>query len=344
MPLTLKRRAGSPNWYIRGTIRGVTVDESTGLSDKGQAEALRAKREWEIVQGHITGRRPSTTFLSACVSYMDGGGEARYVIPLMDYFAERPVGEINQVALEEAARALYPGRKPSTVNRQVFTPASAVIRHAAVRGMCDLKAFERPKQPKGRVRWLTLEESDALIEACAPHLRPLVTFLFYTGARLGEALLLDWRQVSLGRGHVAFLDTKNGSDRGVPLHARAIAALANLPHREGRVFLTGDRRPYRDSEHGGGQIRTGFEGACKRAGIVDFHPHDCRHTWATWHYAANRDLLKLMTLGGWKTMSMVQRYAHVNTDHLASSIHAMHQQNSGSPSAGIEKAIIGSAT
>ena len=45
-----------------------------------------------------------------------------------------------------------------------------------------------------------------------------------------------------------------------------------------------------------------------------------RHTWATWHYAKNRDLLALQKLGGWKTLSMVTRYAHVNVGELAHTI------------------------
>ncbi len=45
--------------------------------------------------------------------------------------------------------------------------------------------------------------------------------------------------------------------------------------------------------------------ACRRAGIDDFRVHDCRHTWATWLYQANRDLAALQALGGWKTVSMV---------------------------------------
>jgi len=57
--------------------------------------------------------------------------------------------------------------------------------------------------------------------------------------------------------------------------------------------------------------------------VTDFSPHDCRHTWATWHYAANRDLIGLMQLGGWKSEKMVLRYAHVNATHLAASIAAL---------------------
>ena len=63
--------------------------------------------------------------------------------------------------------------------------------------------------------------------------------MLYTGARTGEALWFDWRDVDLSRAHVQFLKTKTRQPRGVPLHPLVIAALAALPHREGEVF----RRP-----------------------------------------------------------------------------------------------------
>jgi hypothetical protein len=59
-------------------------------------------------------------------------------------------------------------------------------------------------------------------------MRPLVIFLFYTGARLSEALYLSWREVDLASKQVRFLDTKNGTDRGVPLHARVVAPVDPL--------------------------------------------------------------------------------------------------------------------
>jgi integrase len=184
--------------------------------------------------------------------------------------------------------------------------------------------LERPEQPPGRVRWITPEEADRLIEACSDHFRPLVTFLLLTGARIGEALWLNWRDINLARGHVIFTKTKNGEARGVPLHPRLLAALANLPHRDGEVFRRPDGLPY--ERHSGEPrgasdgIRKALAGACKRAGISDFTAHDCRHTWATWHYAANRDLGALQRLGGWKTIAMVMRYAHVNVDELRGTI------------------------
>jgi site-specific recombinase XerD len=336
MPLKLVKRHGSPFWYLRGSVRGVNVDESTKVADREQAEAFKAKREWEIVNRQLGGGRAVATFLEAAVSYMENGGEARFVQPLLNHFKGTPLSQIGQAEVEACARKLYPTLAPQTVNRMVFTPISAIMTHAAKRKLCEKPAFERPKQPRGRVRYLTVDEADRLIAACAPHLAPLVTFLFYTGCRVGEAVALDWRDVELTRAHAEFLDTKNGDRRGVYLHPRALSAIANLPHRTGAVFRRPDKQPYEPKDGEGGQIKTAFKGACRRAGITDFHPHDCRHTWATWHYSANRDIGALMELGGWKSVAMVMRYAHRNKGHLAESVLRI-GENTGSGDMGTAK-------
>jgi len=189
--------------------------------------------------------------------------------------------------------------------------------------MCEFSRLERPPQPRGRTRWLEPEEVERLIAACAPHLKPFVIFLLATGARLSEALRLDWKNVDLARGEVQFLATKNGDARGVPLHPRAIRALRSLKGRSGAVFRRPDGQPYRPNLKGGTPVKTAFRGACKRAGIEDFTVHGCRHTWATHHYKTNGDLVSLMQIGGWRTQSMVIRYLHTNVRHLKQSIEAM---------------------
>jgi integrase len=147
--------------------------------------------------------------------------------------------------------------------------------------------MERPEKPPGRVRWISPEQADQLIEACNEQLRPLVIFLLYTGARIGEALWLNWSDVDLTRGHVIFpIDpsdgrrTKNNEARGVPLHPRLRAALANLPHRHGEIFRRPDGLPYarlrQDATSASDGIRKAFAGACKRAGIKNFSVHCCR--------------------------------------------------------------------
>jgi integrase len=268
------------------------------------------------------------------VSYLENGGSKRFTAPVISYWGTTPCAQIDQDAIEAGAKKLFPDASPATRNRQFFAITSAILHHAAKRGWCSKPIIERPEPAKDRIRWITPEEADSLVEACNHHLRPLVIFLLYTGARAGEALWLDWREVELSRAHVSFPETKNGEARGVPLHPRVVAELANLKHRSGEVFRRPDGKPYSkprnpDDTSAGTRIKNAFGGACRRAGITDFHPHDCRHTWATWHYAANRDLGALMRLGGWKSIRMVMRYAHVNVGELQHTINKLPGGNLG---------------
>jgi len=337
LPLKLVQRHGSPFWYIRGSVRGIRVDESTGCRDKRSAEEVRITREGEILTQSIHGDPAVRTFADAALSYMTAGGERQHIDPLLAHFGPRVlVASIGQAEIEDAARALYPKAGPATQNRKVYTPMSAILHHAARKKWCAKPVIARPKgHDKERVRWITYAEAERLIAAAAPHLRPLLVFLLSTGARLSEALYLEWSDVDLSRAHVLFRPTdargiKTDEARGVPLPARAVAELANVPwDREGFVFRrpAGKIRksgrvwlPYESRDgKGGGQIKTAWAGMLARAGVEDFTPHDCRHTWATWHYIANRDVGALMRLGGWKTPAMVFRYTHINASDLAPS-------------------------
>lgn len=67
-----------------------------------------------------------------------------------------------------------------------------------------------------------------------------------------------------------------------------------------------------------GQVNTKtWRGALKRAGISDFRWHDLRHTWASWLRQNDVPTWVLQELGGWKSESMVRRYAHMSVKHLA---------------------------
>jgi integrase len=336
VPLKLVKRPKSPNWIIRGSLRRVRVEESTGTSNKNFAEEIRAKREAEILTEGVYGKLATMTFAHAAVSYLENGGSGKFLRYVLEYFGTRPLSQIDQEAIDRGARKLFPNASAATRNRQFYTPTSAVLHHAARRKWCPAPLIERPHGGKERVRWLNIEEANRLLDHASDHFRPLLVFLFYTGARVGEALWLDWRDLDLDSAHVTFRRTKNGEARGVPLHPRLLAKLRTLPHHEGRVFRRPDGNPYQRPTDGsdvsaGSRISTAFRGACRRAGITDFHPHDCRHTWAPWHYAANRDLGALQRLGGWKSVRMVMRYAHINVAELSHTIDRLPGGNFGEP-------------
>jgi integrase len=57
--------------------------------------------------------------------------------------------------------------------------------------------------------------------------------------------------------------------------------------------------------------------ALKRVGIENFRWHDLRHSWASWHIQEGTSLHVLQKLGGWSSPEMVQKYAHLSSEHLA---------------------------
>lgn len=156
MGLKLTRRKPGGSWYIRGTVAGHRVYESARTGDRRAAEALRIRREAELLERASLGRKATATLAEAALAYMETGGEARFLLPILDHAGpDLRLSEVTSEWLREAAHALYPDAAPATVNRQLITPVSAVVNMAAAEGLCDHRRFRRWKEPKGRLRWLT---------------------------------------------------------------------------------------------------------------------------------------------------------------------------------------------
>ena len=67
-------------------------------------------------------------------------------------------------------------------------------------------------------------------------------------------------------------------------------------------------------------VRTSFATACKRAGITNFHPHDLRHTFASWLVMDGVPLYDVSKVMRHSSIEMTQRYAHLAPDHLHSTV------------------------
>src|SRR5262249_48619694 len=90
VPIRIVRRPKSPHWIMRGTLRGIRLEESTGTDDKRAAEEIRAKREAEILAESVYGRRVTATFASAALSYLENGGSKRFLEPVIKHFGTTP--------------------------------------------------------------------------------------------------------------------------------------------------------------------------------------------------------------------------------------------------------------
>jgi len=318
MPLSLHRRGSI--WHIRGSVAGQRIRQSTGLGDKRSAQIFAARIEAQAIERHTLGRQATLTFAQAALTYLESGGEARFLGPILEHFGPSTLlSDIDNDAINAAARALFPNAANATINRQLITPVSAVINLAADEGLCAPRRLRRRKAAKPRKRWLTPAEAERLLSAAPGRTAMQISFLLGTGARTNELFSLDRTDLHLESGEAFVAETKNDDPRMVcfPLRTKRLLAAAGLPE-EGKVFRTPKGKPYVIRANGGGQMAGAFEAARTMAQLSnDVTPHVCRHTWATWFWAHNKDLIQLMAFGGWKTAKIALDYAKLAPASLA---------------------------
>lgn len=179
-----------------------------------------------------------------------------------------------------------------------------------------MRKVRKPRQPRGRVRYLSDPERTQLLQACrestSEALLPVVILALATGMRKGEILSLRWWQVDLERGLVTLEHTKNGERRQLPLVGPALAAIVDLagehPQPPDLVFPGEVRGRPRD-------ITKAWTTAVKKAGLADFRFHDLRHTTASYLAMRGASLLQIGEVLGHKSPQMTRRYAHLSIEH-----------------------------
>jgi integrase len=140
----------------------------------------------------------------------------------------------------------------------------------------------------------------------------MTLFAVATGLRQANVKGLQWQYVDLERKHAWIPGSKhkNGKPHSVPLNEMALSVLRWHVGKHPTWVFTYQGEPIE-------QVSTrAWRRALERAGIADFRWHDLRHTFATWHRQAGTPTHELQRLGGWKTGSMVERYAHVAPEAL----------------------------
>ncbi len=160
---------------------------------------------------------------------MKSGGDRRPIGRLLNHFGEKPLRQIDQRAIEEAAVTLFPNHSPATRNREVFTPVSAILKHAGL----DFK-LRRPKNSRGRVirRWLWPEQAWRVIDAAHkvdPELGLLCVMLLFGGLRISEQLAMLCDDVRLDEAFAFVPDSKNGEPQPMHLTPHMIEALRTHP-------------------------------------------------------------------------------------------------------------------
>lgn len=332
--MSLYKRKTSPNWQYKlyPPGGGTPVQGSTGTSNKEQAQEFHDRLKVDLWNQARLGRKPRHTWNDAVVRYV---GE-RDGLPSLETskthlrWLDR---HLSGVALADIDRdridaiALEKRREPVAVRtkRGVVATGRAVSAGTVRRVIGVLKAVlnaavewewldrapvtKRAKVVQKRIRWLSQAEAERLLAELPGHLAEMARFSLETGLRRSNVTGLQWSQVDIAR-RVAWIHPDQAKAKKAITVLRRQLAMKRAPGFADHVFAYQGKPVYQTAT-------SAWRKALARAGIRDFRWHDLRHTWASWHVQRGTPMQVLKELGGWETMEMVQRYAHLSADHLA---------------------------
>jgi integrase len=170
------------------------------------------------------------------------------------------------------------------------------------------------KEPPARKGFLELKQFNLLLSKLPNHLRPLITFLYYCGVRVGEARQINWTQVDL---HAALVrlepeQTKTSETRIVPL-PDVLVRMLRKTHKEGLVF---------DSTG----LREEWTKATQAAGMLDLLVHDLRRSAIRNLIAAGVNEKVAMSISGHKTRAVFDRYHIVSSADVVNAMSLLQRQ------------------
>jgi integrase len=211
-----------------------------------------------------------------------------------------------------------------------------------------LKMLREDPECGEKFRVISREIEERYLNACSQPLRDVATIILDTGLRPHEVLNLRPEHVDFEQGFLSVVKSKTkAGKRDVPMTQRVRAILYERASKnvDGWIFPGGraangslpitkltnshlraidranricnDEPVLRLVNSGKSNDQSG---AAQTTDIPRFRLYDCRHTWATRMVQAGCDLMTLKALGGWSSLSMIERYAHPTKQHQADAI------------------------
>jgi integrase len=334
------KKTGKGIWYARkrfpfreadGSIAYRLVERSCGTSSK--PEAYEKVREFEKELHDEFTREPAAAkeemnFAQAAEQYLHNGNSGRFLAPVLREIGFMPVAQIDQGTMTDLQRKLYPNAKPATVNRQLFTVVSAVLRFVGVRA--DLK------RPKGHDRPRVIDRnalpSDQWFELVSPHLSPskraVLLLINLHGMRIGEVLEREPADLDVEGHTLSVPDTKSGNPVKLKLCEPAMDAIREMlsgwreDDEQRRLAGKGPRdRPWLFGTANRSNFARDLQKACVAAGVPYYSSHMAgRHSFASDILEGGKSLPFLMQAGRWASLKAVGRYSHLAKSEVADEV------------------------
>jgi len=222
---------------------------------------------------------------------------------------------------------LADGKSPDTVRLELsllshlFTIAIKEWRLGLVYN--PVMNIRKPSPGAGRNRRLTPDEEKKLLNACDKYSNPMLGWIvrtgLYTGMRAGEITTLRRGQVDLKRRVVRLSDTKNGTDRTVPLSkeaVRVLTAAVDHPVRPVDTDMIFWGEPGRDKKRRPYEFRMAWKKIIKDTKIRNLRFHDLRHEAVSRLVEIGLGDQEIAAISGHKSMQMLKRYTHLRAEDL----------------------------
>ncbi len=299
---------------------GSRIRRSTGTTDREKAKEYHDKLKAELWDLTRLKQKPQRSWDEAAVRWLKEKAHKKSYsddVQRIRWFTRFLRGKfLDQINRELIDRIITKHVSGSDRTKDLYVALIRAIFRRAMREwewLDTVPSFKTyNKSSAVRVRWITKEQAERLLQELPDHQREVVMFALSTGLRQGNILGLTWDQVHLDRRIVMIEhgDTKNGNALGVPLNDIAMAVIARQIGKHETHVFTYCGRPL-----GSANTKT-WRNALARCGITNFRWHDLRHTWASWLRQNDVPTWVLQELGGWKSEAMVRRYAHMSVKHL----------------------------
>ena len=250
------------------------------------------------------------------------------------------LSDVTPALIAESRHKLHKGitsrgskRAPATVVRYLAAISHAFTVACKEWGWIEdspLRKVTKPKEPRGRVRFLDDSERARLLKACKesknPYLYVVVVLALSTGMRHGEIMNLTWGDIDFKNGKIFLNQTKNGERRVVPLVGRAFDLLKELENRRriDTVLLfpsQNGQNPQKPID-----LRGAWESALLKSEIQDFCFHSLRHSCASYLAMNKASLAEIAEILGHKTLQMVKRYSHLSEAHTSKVVESMNEK------------------
>ena len=328
---------------------GKQVRRSLKTQSKQIAKNKCAKLELDLHETRLFGKEPTRSFKELIANYLEAKQKLKGITrlqyackPLLEYFSNADVTQLKETHVEQYSAWRSQSVSDGTIKREVGTLSSAFNHaikkhHWRIENPCTKAAT--PKEPKGRVRYLSYEEAKTLLQAAdspfdrygkrltsqykSPVIRDFIELALNTGCRKQELLSLKWSHIDFTTRLIYLESTKSGEWQTVPINEDARRVLVESMRLRDEVcpdtpWVFFHLKPALNTNVGDRvkDVKKAFSTACRRAGIKDFHIHDLRHTFASWLVMNGTPLFEVSKLLRHASIQMTERYAHLAPDHL----------------------------